>query len=222
MELKIMSLNKFLEESIVKSQRCQRNWNLNKSILIEDIETMKMSVTQCMSKQNRVFYKVKFITNRDIIEKIHDGTSGARVFNTEGVYTDYTTSTNSQTLANLVVAFCEDIDKTDKKRFVTDASETDMKSRYFEQSLEIIDRDKYTSVGIASAYLTLTANMLGYSTGCCQCFDEIEIGKILKEDKVLLIIGIGYSDENKSRLEHHISGKFFPSISKTIDVEDIE
>ena len=64
--------------------------------------------------------------------------------------------------------------------------------------------------------------MLGYSTGCCQCFDEIEIGKILKEDKVLLIIGIGYSDENKSRLEHHVSGKFFPSISKTIDVEDIE
>ena len=99
MELKIMSLNKFCP--------------------IEDIETMKMSVTQCMSKQNRVFYKVKFITNRDIIEKIHDGTSGARVFNTEGVYTDYTTSTNSQTLANLVVAFCEDIDKTDKKRFVT-------------------------------------------------------------------------------------------------------
>ena len=137
-----------------------------KSIPIEDIETMKTSVTQCMSKQNRVFYKVKFITNRDIIEKIHDSTSGARVFDTEGVYSDYTTSTNSQTLANLVVAFCEDIDKTDKKRFVTDASETDMKSRYFEQSLEIIDRDKYTSVGIASAYLTLTANMLGYSTGC--------------------------------------------------------
>lgn len=222
MEPKIMPLNKFLEESIIKSQRCQRNWDLNKSIPIEDIETMKTSVTQCMSKQNRVFYNVKFITNRSIIEKIHDNTLGAITLDKEGIYSDYRTSTNSQTLANLVVAFCENIDRNDEKRFITDYPEVDIKGNYFEQPQKIIDRDKYTSVGIAAAYLTLTASMLGYSTGCCQCFDEIEIGKILKEHKVLLVVGIGYSDKNKSRLEHHVSGKFYPSISKIIDVEDIE
>jgi len=69
--------NRFLEKAITKSQRCQRNWDLSKDIPIEDIKTLKTSVTQCSSKQNRVFYKVKFITNRDMIEKIYKTTGGA-------------------------------------------------------------------------------------------------------------------------------------------------
>ena len=109
-----MSFNRFLEKTITKSQRCQRNWDLSREIPKEDIKTMQVSVTDCASKQNRVFYKTKFITNRDIIEKIHANTVGARVHTEEGFYSEEAISTNSQTLANLVVVFCEDDDPLNK------------------------------------------------------------------------------------------------------------
>ena len=60
----------------MKSQHCQRNWDLSRSLPEEDIKTLQTAVTQCSSKQNRVFYKVHFITNRDIIESIYDKTEG--------------------------------------------------------------------------------------------------------------------------------------------------
>ena len=49
-----MSFNRFLEKSITASQRCQRNWDLDRQVPEEDIKTMKISVTECSSKQNRV------------------------------------------------------------------------------------------------------------------------------------------------------------------------
>ena len=47
--------NSFLEKTIVKSQHCQRNWDLSRSLPEEDIKTLQTAVTQCSSKQNRVF-----------------------------------------------------------------------------------------------------------------------------------------------------------------------
>ena len=42
--------NKFLERTIAKSQRCNRNWDLSKQIPDKDIKTMEQAVTQCSSK----------------------------------------------------------------------------------------------------------------------------------------------------------------------------
>ena len=64
-----------------------------------------MYATNCPSKQNFKFYNLHVVTNRDIIEKVHSMTEGLR--NLEGEM-----STNSQTLANLLIIF-EDIDTTD-------------------------------------------------------------------------------------------------------------
>ena len=68
--------NKIIEKAISKSQHCQRNWNLEKSIPDADLKTMITSVTECPSKQNEVFYKVTVVEDRNKIEKIHEATDG--------------------------------------------------------------------------------------------------------------------------------------------------
>ena len=84
------------------------------------------------------------------------------------------------------------------------------------------ERDKNIAVGIAAGYMNLASAMLGYSTGCCQCFSEETVKNVLgieEEREILLIMGIGYPDPEKPRREHHMeAGQFFPSYSKEIEV----
>jgi len=64
--------------------------------------------------------------------------------------------------------------------------------------------------------------MLGYSSGYCQCGDFEKVSEILdEEEETLLLIGIGYPDKNRSRLEHHITGRIFVSHNKHVIVEDV-
>ena len=64
------------------------------------------AVTECPSKQNVGFYEAHFITNRDVIEAMHDTTKGFSYPKDDGnggLEMGY--QTNSQVLANLVVVF---------------------------------------------------------------------------------------------------------------------
>ena len=72
------------------------------------------------------------------------------------------------------------------------------------------------STGISSGYLNLTASMLGYSTGCCLCFDEEKVRSILDVDEqVLLLMGIGFKNPNKNRRVHALDdNKIFNSFKK--------
>lgn len=204
-----MSFNRFLEKSITASQRCQRNWDLDKQIPEEDIKTMKISVTECSSKQNRVFYKAIFIQDREKIEAIHEATDGFVYDLKTGAST-----TNPQTLANVLVAFVEDRDPSEGVRTTEEYKDGRIKGEY--------KHDSYIALGIGSAYLTLTANLLGYKTGCCQCFDVKKVGKILGDEKPMLLMGVGFPGKNKSRLEHHKDPNFrFPSFNKHVIVEDL-
>ena len=54
--------------SIDRSQHCQRNWDLTKTISDSDVATLVHSVTQCPSKQNYAYYRVHVITDRNTIQ----------------------------------------------------------------------------------------------------------------------------------------------------------
>tara|TARA_X000001316_G_C921315_1_gene35661 strand:- start:462 stop:1076 length:615 start_codon:yes stop_codon:yes gene_type:complete len=204
-----MSFNRFLEKSITASQRCQRNWDLDREVPEEDIKTMKVSVAECSSKQNRVFYKAIFIQDREKIEAIHEATDGFVYDLKTGAST-----TNPQTLANVLVAFVEDRDPSEGVRTTEEYEGGRIKGEY--------KHDSHIALGIGSAYLTLTANLLGYKTGCCQCFDAKKVGKILGDEKPMLLMGVGFPGKNKSRLEHHKDPNFrFPSFNKHVIVEDL-
>lgn len=208
-----------IDKAIRASQRCQRNWDLSQMISEGDLEVMRTAVTQCASKQNDVYYKVKFITDRSTIEAIHECTKG---FTMEGDNGEKITLSNSQTLANLLVVFCEDYNEDyarseELKKFFNRGQDLD-NLRYGER--ENLERNRYTAVGIAAGYLNLSANLLGYRTGCCQCYDPDGVQEIIG-DNAILLMGIGYPDTSRSRLEHHEAGTRFPSLNKAIKVESI-
>lgn len=196
MELQISHAD--IKKTIIKSQHCQRNWDLSKEIPDNDLETILYSVTNCPSKQNHAFYKVHAITNRTIIESIHANTNGFGL--PDGNFT-----TNSQTLANLLLVFEEAETSQQHKE----------KNKLYENGIKTKTRDITMAVGIAAGYANLISSILGYATGYCACFDSEKIKKILNMDSMpVLIMGIGFEDKSQNRRIHHKTGELFPSKSK--------
>jgi nitroreductase len=213
--------HKEIEKAVIRSQHTQRNWDLNKQIPKEDIKTLLHAVTNCPSKQNVAFYKIHFIQDRDIIEEIHENTYGFGTFKgRKGASYDTSevreTETNPQTLANLLVIFedynyLNDLDGDIHRNQAT--REYVMHGKLSVDRQAELDRDKQIAVGIASGYLNLTASLMGYKTGCCQCMDQKAIQHVaLLEEKPLLLMGVGFPQEGVSRRQHHV--RDFNFISK--------
>lgn len=188
-----------IKKSIVKSQHCQRNWDLSKSICDEDLRLFEHAVTNCPSKQNIAFYDVYFITNRSIIEKIHNNTNGF-MLNYQGDYT-----TNTQVLANLLIVFTDrPIELETQHR--NEQLDSIKNNTATDETWKIINRDIDMAVGVAAGYINLLANLKGYSTGCCACFDNDNIKTILNIEKnVKLLMGVGFSNKEMNRRIHHIN-----------------
>lgn len=204
------SLNE-IEKAIHKSQHCQRNWDLSKTIPSGDMELLVTAATQCPSKQNVAFYRAHFITNREWIEKVHNLTDGFTIS-----YDPPKSTTNTQVLANLLIVLeAESIDnvanREPHRNFET--LHIDRQDDQAELARELLVRDQHMAVGIAAGYLNLTASLLGYSTGCCACFDVPGVKSLLNlEYEPLLLMGIGFSDKNKGRRVHHLDPNFlFPT-----------
>jgi len=206
--------HKQIKRAVNRSQHCQRNWDLTKDIPEQDLKLIIHAATQCPSKQNIAFYKVHATTNRKIIENIHDTTSG---------FTNYETGkyeTNSQTLANLLIAFERDDHlhrHTSDNIFRNDEMNTlDTVGEMTEGQKACLERDAFMAIGVAAGYVNLTSSMLGYGTGFCACFDEKEVANIVgAENPIKLLMGIGFKDETRPRREHHSKPQFvYPSKSK--------
>ena len=203
----IANTNKDIIKAIQRSQHCQRNWDLSKEIPQEDLELLVTAATQCPSKQNVAYYKAHFITNRGIIEAIHEQTNGFT--------TPAKTTTNTQVLANLLVVL-EGYYAEPDPEFRNDQWEFVKKGTATEGIMNTIKRDQHMAVGIAAGYLNVTASLLGYSTGCCACFDPAGIKQILGLDnEPVLLMGIGFKDPDLNRRIHHKDHSFvFPTKEK--------
>jgi nitroreductase len=207
---------------IESTQLCQRNWDVSKSIQQEHLDLFEAACRFCPSKQNYSFYNIKFITDRGIIEQIHEITNpnGNGGF---GVPIDPLKSineenvkfyTNPQTLANLLIIFGYSIPYE---------KQAELKDKFGHHNYPF-KRDADMAIGIAMGYLFLIANSLGYKTGGNACYDTNELRNILvvKEDYMpAAMIGIGFADENRNPREHHTDPSFtFPHKPKEkIDIE---
>lgn len=209
MEHKVFT-NKDIKKAIHRSQHTQRNWDLSKEIPQEDVDLILESVTQCPSKQNRPFYKVHAITNRDMIEKIHAKTEGfGAIFTEDGVKSQ----TNPQTLANLVLVFERNTDLGEQQHPV-----------YGGATHGTLQRDTDMAVGIAAGYCNIVSNMIGYRSGCCLCFNPQDIQETIGlKGEPLLIMGVGYAKEGVSRRVHHadVNYKFTTKRKHKIEVKHV-
>ena len=205
--------NRSLVKAVHRSQHCQRNWNLEQTMPEEDIATLIEAVTQCPSKQNKAFYNVTAITQREKIESIHEMTKGF------GTGTGMVT--NSQTLAHLLLVFSSLSQEEDEKLLhnlymvegnsLLGITKAERKERIKRDLIE----QRMTSIGIAAGYANLTASLMGYGTGCCACFDQVSVKSFLNiEGQPLLLMGIGISGSKTRRL-HHTENFKFPTFKKS-------
>jgi len=184
-----------IKKAVIRSQHCQRNYDLEKSLPEEDIDVLVHAATNCPSKQNISFYNLHVITNTEIIGKIHELSYGAvakKLDTEEDVYT-----TNSQNLANILFVY--------ERKNIDDMTEKHINKwgRFEDHNPKIFERDVATSIGISAGYVNVIASMMEYSTGCCQCFQEEEIQELLNLKNIPeLIMGIGYSNNSKNRRIH--------------------
>ena len=205
--------HKEIKKAVIRSQHCQRNFDLSKTIPDEDLELMIHAATNCPSKQNLSFYRLHIVKDRELISKIHELSTGVTADNVVTGEREVAT-TNSQTLANVLFIF--------ERKELYEMSEKALEkwSRADNAEYEIFLRDLNVAIGIASGYVNFAASLLGYATGCCQCFQKDEIGKLLGLEKgPELIMGVGYNDDSRNRRIHATdSSLMFPTRKK----EEIE
>jgi hypothetical protein len=148
----------------------------------------------------------------------------------------YEAETNSQVLANLLVVFAEhdyvkdmtEEAKTglhridggqlgDNKHYRSDAEAMLAQTGELPEDVKAyLETDKNVAVGIAAGYLNLTCSILGYRTGCCQCFDvdAVQLAADLPT-KPILLMGIGYNNPDMNRRRHQARPDFmFPTKKK--------
>lgn len=208
---------KLLNNVIVDSQKCQRNWDLQKNISETDLNVLINAATNCPSKQNEVFYKLIIVKNREIIDNIYNNTEGFSINHcyADQIYPSNYKIKNTQTLANILFIFCNDIGEEkrtpDNNQFVNTGHETN----------ELI-KQRNIAIGIASGYVNLVSHLLGYKTGYCSCFDKNVVGNYIQEENPQLILGIGYPDSNKDRSVHHLDENIsYMSFNKSISYKFI-
>ena len=205
--------HKEITKAIIRSQHCQRNWDLSKEIPDEDLELIVTAATQCPSKQNVAYYNLHVITNRDVIEAIHEQTKGFSIG-----YNSPNKTTNSQVLANLLLVF-------EERNLVLETTQQIMRNEETfnlankiatPEHIECLTRDKHMAVGVAAGYVNLTASLLGYATGCCACFSPEGIRQVLgMPNQPLLLMGIGHKNPLMNRRVHHKDHSFvFPTKTK--------
>jgi nitroreductase len=228
-----------LNNLLWNSQRCQRNWDLSKTIPDADVETLINAIKSSPSKQNEKHFKVYIISNYEARKKVydrtrnfaHDADGESICFNPDGTI-NY--KHQSQLMGNLLFVFCRD------KNNIYRSSESFAGSKFVEEDKNVsraglVDlsthekkkraQEKYNSmglhaIGISVGYLLVTAHLLGYKTGCSNGFDVESVIEITGNDYPEIIVAVGYDDKSRDRREEHFErDRLFPSFDKEITVE---
>jgi nitroreductase len=194
-----MNINELIIKASSIAQRCQRNWDVNSVISEDTLDTLKQVIKNAPTKQNEEYYSVEFITDRSVIENIYQTTTYDKSSQDDR-------TKNPQVLANLLVVFFCEFPNTYRNP-----------EHEYEDHKGVMENVN-TSIGIASGQLALSATLLGLSTGFCACFDVETVSQILNKKNPKLILGIGYPDTSKSRLQHHKTESFFRSYNKPLKI----
>lgn len=195
-----------LLSAIKSTNPCQRNWDLTKQIPDEDIQLMLDSIRYAPTKQNETHYKIYWSTDRSVIQDIYSRTKFYAVadesvdMDANGDTSDEYCVTNPQINSNLLVAFCDDWDQS-RARARTHIIVDDETRKEDLYTHIIKNRIMDIGVGVAIGQLLLTANLLGYRTGCCSAFREDDVLGI-DNTYTKCIVGIGYPNLNMSRRIH--------------------
>jgi len=197
-----------IKQAIDVAQKAQRNFDLSRTIPMEDIETMIYAAQNSPSKQNETHYALKVYTDPKIIEQVYYETRKFTAHSKDNVLDAYSDEKgefwqdekisvyNSQILSNVLFVYTDDEDHIRGGEHKLALNNRAVCGPAFEEQ-------KNYSVGISVGELILTASMLGYKCGVCCGFNRPEVKQIVdSESEVKLLVGIGFENKNLDRQFH--------------------
>lgn len=200
-----------LKMSVLRSQRCQRNWDHTKTITQEQKDLLLFAATNCPTKQNNEYYSVVVTENKDIIEDIHEETSFLKTAGPDAGHE----RTNPQVLGNILIAFVEQkitVPKNEEQFKIKEGTATEKEKRDYRD-------DMIQAIGVAAGHVSMMAALLGLESGCCKCMNTAAVKDILTiKETPKLLMGIGYRDLSRNRRMHHVTNQKIGSFSKNIKV----
>ena len=228
-----------LHDLLWESQRCQRNWNLDKEIPKSDQDLLIHAIKSAPSKQNEKHFKVYAISNYDARKKMYDSTKNfahdadgeTLCLNSDGTI-NY--KNQSQLIGNLVFVFCREKNDIYRSSESFAGGEFVAEDKNIQQAglvdlstpeLKLIAQGYYNAmglhaIGIAVGYLLVTSHLLGYKTGCSSGFDKQAATEITGHDYPEIAVAVGYgNDTRNSREEHFDPSRLFPTFNKDIPIE---
>jgi hypothetical protein len=187
-------------KAIHRSQHTQRNYDLSKTMPIEDVKTIITAATQCPSKQNISFYDLHIVTNQETIKEIFETTTSLHSDEEE-----YQGLSNPQVLGNMLLVFTEKpLTSKSRHRELNQA----LDNKHLSENSRIVNNDRHVAVGIAAGYVNLVSSLLGYETGCCSCVMNYDKLKSLlgTSNMPILLMGVGFKNEGVNRKVHALAG----------------
>lgn len=187
-------------EIVRKIQKCQRNWDYEKSIHPEVIDYLLWHAENAPSKQWEAYYDVYWTADRDVIQECSRYTWGS-------THNRVPPSTwrNAQANANLYILFVAKEPETQLNCHADGSLKSNKDPARWENS--------YVSIGIAMGLVMRAAAKLGLATGCNKSHGDIN-GNQFWEKKLGIVdevengtkkiaygIGIGYPQEDRPRWE---------------------
>lgn len=188
------------------SYHAQRNWDRSRTIPEEHISTLLEVIKNSPTKQGETHYKVLWTDDSNLIYNIYRKTKHFTV--TPSGTLDYTEQDgktkkeynvrNSQIYSNLLFGFAYDWNQNFARSHhhaIVDEGKAN-KASWTQR-----EKQMTLSMGIAVGELILSANLLGYRTGICSAFWERELREFFNEEKITLLVGVGYPS-SRPRREH--------------------
>jgi nitroreductase len=179
-------INKKIKAAVDIAQRAQRNYDLNKNVPVDDLETLIYAAANSPSKQNEEHFSLYVYTDQDIIRQIYSHTKFFSLsLGEEGMFEDRDgqfwqdqdrSVTNSQILANILFVYVDNNTEALSGTHMLGQQNLDgpIGKLYTEQ--------KNVSVGVSVGQLIMSAAIMGYRTGVCSAIGEDPIKDLLNVD----------------------------------------
>jgi nitroreductase len=165
-------------ESAIKAEKCQRNWDYNKSLSVDDLEALIKIATTMPTKQNQEFYQLIVSTDVEFNKEIYK----ISYFTDSAKPPSYKNHYNYQVAAHALFLWCPYTNFSNKFGDYNSAGKV--------------------CIGISAGAVALSAKQLGYRTGFCACFNQdLLIEKLndklnLHLDSIEVGLGIGFPNLN--------------------------
>lgn len=211
------SLKNIYLSAVESSQHCQRNWDYEKTIDIDQIKWLWNVGTTTPTKENVDSFDISVVTDRTLITEISKVATNNPSYQEEwGQFKDRVQ--NPQTLAHAVFLFWlrEELSVTELR--------DDRGRMSFDDWYNVV----MAEIGISASAVAVAANLMGLKTGFCRCIDFNLITTKFKkkfdrhpEDRLMLILGIGHPLTDRPHNYHNNKNYHNPTFKKDLKTFNI-